>query len=196
MTEPRCTAHSKRTGKPCAAKPVAGATVCFHHGGNAPQVRAAAERRLAIQAAIADAKAFGGRLDIHPAQALLELVSAKAAEVAYWERRIQDLDAEKLTFGTTKVESGTDRGEETHIVTMQAALHIAVDQLHIAQRDLAAFAAAALKAGVDEALVKVAQNQAIQLVEVLRQAMSDSRVTITGNAEAVILDALKGKGLA
>src|SRR5258708_4034984 len=49
MTPParRCPAHSKVTRDPCRYPPAEGATVCRWHGGNAPQVRAAAQRRVA-----------------------------------------------------------------------------------------------------------------------------------------------------
>lgn len=40
-----CTARTT-AGNPCQRPPVSGATVCWHHGGNAPQVVAAARRRL------------------------------------------------------------------------------------------------------------------------------------------------------
>jgi hypothetical protein len=42
-----CTAHSKRTGKPCTKPAISGGNVCRMHGGSAPQVKAAAMRRLA-----------------------------------------------------------------------------------------------------------------------------------------------------
>lgn len=195
MLDP-CSARVSRGDRPCRNRAIPGGTVCRYHGGGAPQVRAAAARRLAIQAAIEDAQKFGGRLDIHPADALLELVSGKAAEVAYWERRVQALNEADLTWGQTKIESGLERGEETHIVTTEARKSIILDLLHVAQRDLAAFAAAALKAGVDKALVEIAQSQAVQLVDVLRAAFADPRVTVSGEIEAVILDALRRKGLA
>lgn len=44
-TKPRCTAHTT-TGRPCRRWPIRGGTVCPSHGGAAPQVRAAATRRL------------------------------------------------------------------------------------------------------------------------------------------------------
>lgn len=47
----RCTAHRTRDGQPCEAWAVHGATVCRAHGGAAPQVRAAATERLAVEAA-------------------------------------------------------------------------------------------------------------------------------------------------
>ena len=42
----KCTAKSSRTGRPCQKPPIKGATVCRVHGGAAPQVKRAAERRL------------------------------------------------------------------------------------------------------------------------------------------------------
>lgn len=42
----KCTAKSSRTGNPCQKWPINGGTVCRTHGGAAPQVKAAAEKRL------------------------------------------------------------------------------------------------------------------------------------------------------
>jgi hypothetical protein len=65
-TSPRakCTAHSSRTGEPCKQWPVKGATVCKWHGGGAPQVRAAAERRLQEQQAAEVARRGVAGLDL------------------------------------------------------------------------------------------------------------------------------------
>ena len=43
---PQCTARSKQTGKRCGQTAISGSNVCRHHGGGAPQVKAAAEARL------------------------------------------------------------------------------------------------------------------------------------------------------
>lgn len=42
----RCTARSTRTGEPCKRPAMLGGNVCRSHGGNAPQVKAKAQRRL------------------------------------------------------------------------------------------------------------------------------------------------------
>jgi hypothetical protein len=42
----RCQAHTS-AGNPCQQSAIKGGTVCFHHGGAAPQVKQAAEARLA-----------------------------------------------------------------------------------------------------------------------------------------------------
>ena len=48
----QCKATANRTGKRCERR-VVGATVCIMHGGTAPQVKAARQRRLAFDAALA-----------------------------------------------------------------------------------------------------------------------------------------------
>ena len=45
MDAPKCQAHTT-AGNPCKNPAIRGATVCRSHGGSAPQVKAAAQRRL------------------------------------------------------------------------------------------------------------------------------------------------------
>ena len=49
---PRCTATSIMTGERCKRRPHPGSNTCVKHGSGAPQVRAAAERRLADAKAV------------------------------------------------------------------------------------------------------------------------------------------------
>lgn len=42
----RCTANASTTGKRCRKAPIRGSTVCVKHGAGAPQVKAAAQRRV------------------------------------------------------------------------------------------------------------------------------------------------------
>jgi hypothetical protein len=44
--EPSCVGHSKRHGGACVQPRIPGAAVCYWHGGAAPQVKAAAAKRL------------------------------------------------------------------------------------------------------------------------------------------------------
>ena len=43
---PQCTATAKGTRQRCKRRPIPGGTVCVKHGGGAPQVKAAAAKRL------------------------------------------------------------------------------------------------------------------------------------------------------
>lgn len=47
---------TNRAGEPCGKGPVAGAEVCVDHGGRAPQVASAAQKRTATRQAMMDAK--------------------------------------------------------------------------------------------------------------------------------------------
>lgn len=50
-----CQAHSSRHGRPCRAWAMRGCAVCVAHGGKAPQVRDAADRRVMIAQAMRSA---------------------------------------------------------------------------------------------------------------------------------------------
>lgn len=43
---PQCTATSKQSGQRCKQPAIVGGTVCVYHGGKAPQVQGAADRRI------------------------------------------------------------------------------------------------------------------------------------------------------
>jgi hypothetical protein len=58
----RCIATSKRTGQRCGLARIPGTTVCAKHGGAAPQVRAAAARRVAEQ----KVRKLAMKLDVGP----------------------------------------------------------------------------------------------------------------------------------
>lgn len=161
----QCTATSKQTGEQCRRRAHPGATVCVMHGARAKQVQTAIENRHAIQLAHDQVALWGGRRDIHPADALLELVQVKSAEVAYWRFRVAEIAEEDLTYGVTK----TKIGGEDYGTTEEAKPHIALALLHKAEADLASYAAASLKAGVDEARVRIAEQHATWAIGMLRR---------------------------
>src|SRR5690554_3777404 len=81
----RCHATNSK-GERCWKPALRGMEVCTTHGGRAPQVKAAAERRLAAMEAEREleqvAKRFGLATDVSPAVALLEEVRRTARIVA------------------------------------------------------------------------------------------------------------------
>lgn len=195
---PRCTATSSRTGQRCKRYAVTGGTVCPTHGGRAPQVVAAAGRRHAAALAERDAAAavalWGGRRDIHPAEALLELVQLKASEVAYWRLRVAELQEADLAWGVTKHEMGTGPMGPINTETYEATLSTALDTLHKTEKQLADYAAMSLKAGVDERMVQLAESQANRLLAVIRSVIADTRLGVIADAtvvDAVVVDALR-----
>lgn len=93
----RCNGTSKQTGKPCQLFPVPGATVCRFHGGGAPQVRAAARRRLAQQEAAASLAEVGVYPVTNPVEAFADLVSEVVALKDHFADRVAQLESLRYT---------------------------------------------------------------------------------------------------
>lgn len=61
--------HAKtKAGRDCRQRPIPGGKVCRYHGGGAPQVRAAAARRLATAKIESDAKATVAHMGLEPVE--------------------------------------------------------------------------------------------------------------------------------
>ena len=181
-----------RSGAPCTQKPMRGQKRCRMHGGSSPNALAAAERRLAALDAARQVQAWGGRLDVTPPEALLELVQTKAAEVAYWQWRVADLsDAERAGLLVAKTERGREKGKFTDLVTEQAAPHVWLVMLHKAQDQLAAYSAAAIKAGVDQRMVELAAMQAAWQLPLLLRVVEAARLDLSSTAADVVRGVLE-----
>lgn len=161
---------------------------CKLHGGSTRNHSRFAE----VETARRQVELWGGRRDIHPADALIELVGWKAAEVGYWRFRVSEIAEEDLTYGVTKHEDGYDGTGPKRQTTEEAKPHIALVMLRAAEQDLASYAAAALKAGAEAARVQIARQHADQLSAVLQRILSDPRVSVDPSvANSVVLDALQ-----
>lgn len=170
----RCKATA-RSGEQCRRPSMKGGTVCASHGGKSPQAKAAAARRLAEEKAAKAMRLFAEPVDIDPARALVELVQWTAGEVAYWREQVRALaesvatsdggeDAPSLVWGKTREKiGGEDYGS-----TYEAAPRVEYRMLTDAQDRLAKYAAAALKAGVEERRVKLAEDQGALVAQVIR----------------------------
>jgi hypothetical protein len=138
---------------------------CRKHGGNTPtHVKSAV-----VAEARRDVVLFGARRDVHPAEALLELVQWTAGEVDYWRQRVRLLEERELTWGLTKVKEG---GQDTG-TTEEARPHIAYSMLVDASNRLEKYSTAALKAGVDERRVRLAEQQGTLLQGVLVAVLAE-----------------------
>ena len=120
--------------------------------------------------------AFGARTDVTAPEALLELVQSKAAEVAYWDGRVAELgDDARAGLLMAKTEQGLGPQGPVDTETRQAGPHVYVVMLHKAQDQLAAYSAAAIRAGVDRAMVEAVTLQAAWLLPLLYEAITAAR---------------------
>lgn len=174
-----CHAHkkAKKGGGPCHAPISEGAVVCKWHGGNTPQAKAKAAERAAMLAAqrgaVAAVARFGARTDVTPAEALLELVHYQSGIVAYWRARVDEIDDPDLEWGVTKHDLGDTPSGEVDRVTREAVPHLAYRLMDEAQQRLAEYAAQALRAGVEERQIRVAESQGALLAAAVQGILDD-----------------------
>ena len=166
-----------RAGGTCQKPPEPGGTRCRMHGGASPQAKAKAAERVAVAKAEVEVARLGARRDIHPADALVELVQFTAGEVAYWRQRVNDLDDDDLVWGrTSEVDKGSGEFPGTD-TTKEAKPNIAYVMLERSSDRLAAYASAALKAGVEERRVRLAESQGALVAQAIRQVLDQLHLT-------------------
>lgn len=162
-----------------------GVGACKLHGGSTPTVR----RGAALVQAARDVEAWGGRLDVSPPEALLELVQTKAAEVAYWNMKVATLsDDERAGLLVAKTDRGFGPQGPVDVETRQAAPHVFLVMLHRTQDQLAQFAAAAIRAGATEELVRLATLQGDAIVDIGLAAIRAARERPTVEPEMLLLE--------
>ena len=154
MDDRRCAATSKRTGSRCKRAPAVGGTVCTIHGGAAPQVKAAAERRARARALEADAHAVLAFEAVKPiGDPVLELAEL-AAEVRATVRALGQ-----------RVNALQDPRYVSPLGTEQTRAELALFGQY--QDRLARMLTTLGQLGLDERRVKLNEAQAAVLVQVL-----------------------------
>lgn len=172
----RCNAHRKSDGEPCTQRPMHGQRVCKVHGGMAGQNRAAATRRLERAEAEAAVVTLGLPVDVSPSDALLEEVRWTAGHVQWLRTKVQELrdeQASTLVWGVTRVvdkQSGEAPGVDT---TEESAPSIWYELYDRERKHLVTVCTAALRAGVEERRVRLAEAQGEQVAGAIRAILAD-----------------------
>lgn len=172
-----CGAKAKSTGKPCTRPAVKGASRCRFHGGAAPQVKAAAERRIQTAVAEKAVATFGLPREIDPRDALLEEVYRTAGAVDWLHQQVQALQAEQVVWGKTEAVE-KQAGEFPGVDTKHAAEVNVWVQLWRAERaHLVKVAKEAIGAGLEERKVRLAEQQGAMLASVIKAILGDLDLT-------------------
>lgn len=175
----RCGAK-KRDLNPCHASPIEGGTRCGKHGGKAPAAVKAAQRRLAEQELLNAVKTLGIREqypDIDPGAALLEEIRITHAHVVWLRAQVAELSPGELTWGTIQHEQGV--GPEGPIdKTTEKAEPSVWYGMYCRERDhLVKVSAAALRAGIEERKVRMAEQQGQLVAAALKQIFDALHLT-------------------
>ncbi len=153
-----------------------GAGQCKQHGG----ATATNSMKAHVQLARREYAVMGIPLDhVNPSEAILECIRITAGEVQYASERIAELDAadalvEDRVDHERPLKLGGDDGEDpdTTVTEVKTStdrkLHAWIRVRQEAMDRLVAYSATALKANVDERLVRVAESQAKILADAMR----------------------------
>jgi hypothetical protein len=181
----QCTGKSKRSGKRCKRGATPGLDKCYIHAG-------VSRASQTVTRAVAT---YGLPRDVTPGAALLEEVRISAGHVEWLRGKVAELEPDSLTWGVSEVATkqateftGTD-------TTERAALNVWLEAYHRERRYLLDVCKAALAAGCEERLVRVAEAYGTQLAGAImnilgRLALTEPQRVIAGQVVPETLRAL------
>lgn len=169
----RCTGTSKQTGERCGLAPVPGARVCRFHGGGAPQVQAAAERRQQEAAAQAFVARYGVPMAVEWHEAIQAGLDETYGNVLALRDLVQQMAPDALTWGQqSEVMVGSSQFPGVDIT--HAAGIAPVVQLYGQERDrLHRMAVDAGKLGLEARRQAFAEQDGQRVAEVIRAVLRE-----------------------
>jgi hypothetical protein len=185
---PICDGHRIRKGsapgQPCRKSPRLGAMVCSKHGGEAPNAKALAERRLAAATADWELKRFAeiNGEDVDPASTMADALRSKTSQAIYLRTVVNGLSQP----GLKQIDS-SGRFERPSVW---------VDMLWTVERDLVAICKTMVDIGFAERQARYVDAQAMLLLaglQWMRRELGLADDDRWDTAERQMLEAL-GKG--
>jgi hypothetical protein len=193
--ERRCTAHisggtpqrAHLAGQRCPQWAMTGTNVCYRHGGASPQARRGVITRAAMAKARDLMTTYGKKLDVAPLQVLLDEVQWTAGHVAWLREQVQAIESgtfaatvaeDPLVWGVTKRKTGGDDAGLTEEAVPNAILKLYQQE----RAHLVKACETAIRAGLDERMVRLAENQGQMVVAVIRNILGDLNLTAAQQA--------------
>lgn len=177
MIKPRatCKAHN-RDGSPCGTWPSDGLLVCRKHGAGTRQAKQKSAKYKQEVKAQRMAARFADAVEVNPVEALLGLIYHSAGHVKFYLEQVNSLvgeDSEKLVWGDTKLMDKTG-GEDWGTTSVEEAGINMWLKLYNDERDrLASYIEKAVKLGIDERRVRLAEDQGKAIGDVLKLILRD-----------------------
>jgi len=147
------------------------------HGAGAPQVMAAAAERVTEQRAEAALRRFGAPIDTTPTEALLDAVKWTAGYVGWLRDKVAGVGVEPLA--DEREQSAADDAALTQHSTASGKREASVwvDLLGQWHDRLVRICSEAIKAGIEERRVRIAEQQGALVAEVIRKILGDLELT-------------------
>ncbi|MFI1165644.1 hypothetical protein ACH4UM_19015 [Streptomyces sp. NPDC020801] len=179
----RCWARSKKTDGQCGAVAMAGQNVCRYHGGAARQSLKAAEQRVTEEKARALVETYGRKIETTATEALLEEVQWTAGHVAWLRERVQEIESDAVVAGTDREHPlvwGVTReksGGEDYGTTEEAVPNVWLRLYQQERAHLVKVCSEAIKAGIEERRIKLAEQQGALVAQAIRAILNDLGLT-------------------
>lgn len=184
----RCWARAKKSGLQCPHLAMKGQNICHMHGGRAPQNKAKAEGRMVEDRARALVATYGRKIDTTATEALLDEVQWTAGHVAWLRERVQEIESEAmvegtdsehpLVWGVTKKKTGGD----DFGTTSEAAPNVWLKLYQQEREHLVKVCSAAIKAGIEERKIQLAEQQGALVAQAIRAILGDLQLTVEQQA--------------
>lgn len=172
--ERQCTANAKTTGNRCTRWAIPGGKVCATHGGNAPQVREAANARILTQTIKADSQAtlahYGVQVVDDPLEELSKLAQESRAMLTALGARVNALN-DVETF---------DSKNTPQLRVVVGLYERAVDRTHKLLDSL-------VKHGYTERQVRLQEQEAMLVAGVIRRVLAGIGLTEAQQEQASTL---------
>lgn len=121
--------------------------------------------------------------DVSPSEALLEEVRWTAGHVDWLRDRVREVERDELVWGKTKWKQ-TDSADGPIEETVEtAATSVWYDLYEKERKHLVAVCTAALRAGVEERRVRLAEAQGEQVAAVIKAILGDLQLTAAQQAQ-------------
>lgn len=177
----RCNGHNRQR-LPCMRWPRKGSTVCPRHGGMTPNALrsakenvAKAEYEKAMQGRGRNPVTYGDKKEVSAIDALLDEVHWTAGHVEWLRKKVQETEEADLVKGITKVVRDNE-GSETS--TTETAPNIWLNLYDRERKHFVTVCTAALKAGIEERLIKQAERVGETLVRILDLVFEDPELNL------------------
>lgn len=172
--------------KACRKWPLGSARVCDKHGGAAPQVRRAAERRDAEAKIRREVERLGVPIEIDPTEALLNEIWETVGNIEFLRNMVQELpshpDEDTIIGFNDKTEAPIWQrgaagiyGNTYHLSgqpTGEAKPHVLVQMYNAERKHLVDVASAAIRLGIEERRVNLEENRAAEVFRAVSQALA------------------------
>lgn len=191
----KCRALSKRTGNRCGQWAIPGLDVCKWHGGATEKARAKGARVMQLQVAGAAVERFGGRRNVGPQTAMIEMIEQAAWAVEFWRGKINAELAPSVGPGMIEIpdpfgdpadmpgESATQRVWAEGLFGPNhlgdSVPHPYLAAYHAASDRLMRYSRAAIAAGVELAMVEARVNGERALFAAVRDVLAAHGLDVT-----------------